>query len=1030
MFLFLVTAALADEGRLEGVVRLGTAGIGRVAVHLENVGTGATLEVRTGPQGAWVAPMPAGHYVVTVGVGTPQEARSELDLADGGVTSVFTQLDGTATPPNSVTAAGPAEAPVAPVLASGVVRAETGEALVGVRVYARGRAGHVETGADGTFRYPLPPGTWDLVLAAPGYVTLMYRDQALPGADPLEVELFAAEEAATAGGTVEVSDAKIQDGAAPLLEERQEAAGVTDVLSATQMSRAGDSDAAGALRRVTGLSVIGGKYVYVRGLGDRYSATTLDGALLPSPEPEKRVVPLDLFPVAMLDGVVVQKTASPDLPGEFGGGIVQIRTRSIPAAPTFSLAINGTYVGGSTFGTGEIGARGPTDWLGFGNAFRALPQAVVEATRSEPIAPESLFSDGGFSAEELEALGESFPNHWGTSRRTLPPDLSLTTTAGGTWHLGELRLGVLGGLTWSDAWDDDQGYIENFSVTGEGVSLSRHTEIENTTNTVRLGGMGTVGLAWGAEGSLRSVTLLNRNSAASVERLTSGETTGTEGEVTLDSANLRTSWLEQQFLYEQLSARVPLGPVRVDARWAWAWAEHAEPDRRESSYTITEDGTFLALNGLSNGIQYTTLGDTAQGGELALDWRWRLPAGDGRLAAGAGWFGRERASLTQRYAYEFHGSEGIDLSQPADRIFVPENIGAEGEDDPGFVELTELTVNADDYDASQSVAHGFLLLDVPWTPRVRTMAGARLERSDQSVSTYERFAAEGTAPVEASLGRLDPLPAATLTVGVGARETPDRMQVRLGYGRSVSRPELRELTAVPYYDYRTRRLNFGNPELDRAVIDHVDLRWEWYPRAAETLSAGVFYKHFDQPIEAVVAVSSVSGAIGTFDNAPSATNLGAEVELRQGLDVLAPALADFYVTGNVAVIRSRVDLTGVEGQQTSSMRPLQGQSPYLVNLLLGYDHAATRTVVNLVYNVQGPRLTEVGTTGIPDTYELPEHRLDLLYTQGLGPAWKLRFKGSNLLLAPSRERVGDTLSQYLAPDWSLGLGVVWTPLRG
>jgi outer membrane receptor protein involved in Fe transport len=317
-----------------------------------------------------------------------------------------------------------------------------------------------------------------------------------------------------------------------------------------------------------------------------------------------------------------------------------------------------------------------------------------------------------------------------------------------------------------------------------------------------------------------------------------------------------------------------------------------------------------------------------------------------------------------------------------------------------------------------------VLGDIAVTPRVRALAGARLEAGRQRVATYDMFAVDA-APVIGGQSALHVLPAFTLSCALADEAQPDAMVLRLGYGRTVSRPELRELSEVPYYDYRSGRLFQGNPALVDATIDHVDVRWEWYPADGESLSAALFHKSFTDPIESVVAVSAVSGSVGTFENVAAATNLGGELDARKRLDVVHPSLYDLYVSGNVAVIWSRVDLRGADGNQTSDRRPLQGQSPYVANVQLGYDNPDGRTNVALLYNVSGPRILEVGTGGVPDTYELPVHRVDLVVNQGLGARWQLRARAQNLLDWPVRRQVGETISAEMREGWRATLGITY-----
>jgi len=923
------------------------------------------------------------------------------------------------------------------LLALSVAFAQEGPAAVGVAVVrgtvTSGRGGIIpgalvtlpelgleaRTDEAGQFLLEVPAGVHTLWAEADGFAPTALRDQPLSAGVTLEVA-FQLEETSVPGADIVVT-ANASGGVATVLAERREAPVVTDVVGSTQMARSGDSDAAAAVKRVTGLTVVDGKYVYVRGLGDRYAATTLNGAALPSPEPEKRVVPLDLFPTAILDAVTIQKSVSADAPAEFGGGVVQLRTRGLPADSVFSVGLSGAWVGGTTLADGYVADRGPTDWLGFGRRFRAMPASVADS--GQALKAAGMFSESGYTPEELEAFGEAFPNHWGFTPRTLPPDMGANLAAGHRWSLGSVDVGVLGAAVYSNAWDLEETTRRVYATNSDdALEVKRITTYTDTQNTVRLGGALVAGLEWGSGGTLLSTTLLNRNSVGDAVTWDVDDPTSTS-----DTRNYRVDWVEQSMVLEQLRAAGEVGPVEVDAQYTFAFARGDEPDRREWTYNLTDQGYYLSQLGSWNEILYTALHDRTDDVRLDLGLPFTMWGGEGRLDAGMDLLTRTRASSTRRFSYEFRGAEGIDTSLPVGEVLTPENIGATETGDPGWFQVGEVTSTTDDYTAWQRIQAGYLSANLPWHTRFRTIVGARIEAARQAVSTFETFEAE-TPSVLAELDDLDVLPAANLAVGIGAADTPDRMLVRAGYGRTVSRPEFRELSEVPYYDYQTGRLNFGNPALERARIDNLDLRWEWYPSPTESLSFGGFYKHFDHPIESVVAVSAVSGSVGTFANATSATDLGLEADLRHGLGFVGPALAEAYVAANVAVIASSVDLSDTEGNQTSTERPLQGQSPWVVNLQLGWDHDRTGTSATVLYNAAGPRITEVGTSGIPDTYALPVHRLDLVWAQSLGSDWKLRLKGSNLLDWPVRERTGDQIARESRAGWAASVGLSWSPI--
>jgi TonB-dependent receptor len=339
--------------------------------------------------------------------------------------------------------------------------------------------------------------------------------------------------------------------------------------------------------------------------------------------------------------------------------------------------------------------------------------------------------------------------------------------------------------------------------------------------------------------------------------------------------------------------------------------------------------------------------------------------------------------------------------------------------------MHEITSNSDDYEASHKLRAGYAMTDLGLGKRFRLMGGARVESSRQSVRTFELFNPQ-LIPVEAVLDTTDVLPALTGTLAIGPVEERDRMLVRAGYGRTVSRPEFRELSSVPFTDFLTGASISGNPDLERAIIDNIDVRWELYPSPSESFSIAGFYKDFTDPIERVALSSSVSGLAYTFGNAQGATNLGVELDMRVSFGRVSDVLRDVYVSANGALIDSQVDLTG-SVTDTSKERPLQGQSPWVVNLQLGYDNPDSGLSLTLLYNSFGPRITDVGQSGVPDTYELPVHRLDAVGLIPLAEAWRIRLKATNLLNAKEVSKTGDSVSEETRSGRAFSLAIQWRP---
>ncbi|MCA9568632.1 MAG: TonB-dependent receptor, partial [Myxococcales bacterium] len=857
------------------------------------------------------------------------------------------------------------------------------------------------TDADGRFELDVPAGAQTLTTIATGFASL--EVEVAPDADGLTLALV---EAPRALAAYTVSAPYLAGSVAGLLDGRKEGSAVADVLGADEMSRAGDSDAASALARVTGLTVVGGKYVFVRGLGDRYSASLLDGAGLPSPEPERRVVPLDLFPTSVLSGVVVQKTWSPDMPGEFGGGVVQLGTVKPPTAFTASLGVSGEYLHRTTFRQGLVAPGGPTDFLGIDGGTRALPADVAEASAASPLEEGDLFSDRGYTPAELEKLGESMPSRWTPALRSLPPGLGVNGSLGTGFEGDGVKGGLLAAFTFGNDWSRlsfDRAY---YVPTDGGLRAQHRYHFDQATNEVRFGGFLTGGLTVGRS-ELTLTSMLSRSSDDTA-RVYVGHNDDVGGDIRVT----RTRWVERQLAWHRLAGHHALDTLTVDWHALVATAGRLEPDRRETRYD-NEPGTdrwLLSDRPEGNGRFFSDAGEKSGEGALDLTWRpLRTEERDGiALKTGARVTIRERGVDTRRFKYFHKGAASRDpdvLTGTPEDIFTPDNIGPDG------FQLEEFTRQTDNYTASHAVVAGYVDSEVP-LGIVTLTGGARLEGSRQQVETFALFDPDQT-PVRADLSTVDILPAAGVTLA-----PHDDVRVRLGGARTVSRPDFRELSPATFNDVTGGRQTFGNPDLQRTKIDHADLRVEWFPRPAEVVSVGVFAKRFGAPVETVVVPSAQQSV--TWENATRATNLGVELEARRNLPL------DLWAAANVALVHSRVDLGDTGGIQTSTTRRLQGQSPYVVNLQAGWEHPDRGDRVTVLLNAVGPRITQVGALGAPDVLELPAPRLDVVGRKALGGGWSASLKLKNLMDPAARTVQGGETIDAIRQGWSASVGLGWS----
>ena len=892
-----------------------------------------------------------------------------------------------------------------------IVSESNGKPVAGARIFVRGRSETASSDAQGAFTLILPSAAHQLSVIHANFS---------PGAAQIDLPPEGAKLSLTlAPASVLLDDMTvtapyIEGGVAALNAERRATSAVVDVMGAEEMARSGDSDAAGALRRVTGLTVVGGKYIYVRGMGERYSSTLLNGVTLPSPEPERRVVPLDLFPTGILGSVVVQKTYSPDMPGDFGGGIVQLRTRQVTDEPFFQLNLTGGFRPDTTFQSG-LGYRGGSlDFLGMDDGTRALPDAVRRASAEQILLERTRFSSAGFTADELERLGELMPNHWNLESREAPPDFGISASGGTRFTVGGVKLGGLANVAWSQQWqrfDFDRSYY----IVGQGEQLElQHTyRFRSLQRNVGLTGAVELGIELPGGHEIVSTTMMLRSTDDEARQIE-----GRNRDVATDIRVTRLRFIERMLISEILRGEHPVGPLTLGWHYAASVADRKEPDRRTYRYDLEPVSKVWRISDRPEGNQrlYSDLDDTNH--DLAL--RLRMPFGaavdDPEAPAqyvelGGQAIFRDRGVDTRRYKFQDRGPRAGDVELTArnpEEIFVPENIGN------GAFQFQETTRQTDNYAADQRLFAGYVMGEMPWAS-LRLMAGLRVEAFRQTVSTFELFNPDG-APVNAELDDVDLLPAASITWGIN-----DTMQTRAGYSRTVSRPDFREMSPATFNDVTGGRQIFGNPELERATIQHVDVRWEWYPTARERLSIAGFYKAFDRPIEQIIIPSAQFSV--TFDNAVAATNAGLEIDGRMGL------LDDFYAAGNVALIRSRVELSDA-GIQTSRERPLQGQSPFMINAQVGWEPEDGPLRVSLLYNVFGARIVEVGAQGAPDTLEQPQHLIDLVGAAELGAGFTLSLKAKNLLGADSKFTQGSVVQEERALGRSFSIGLRWAPDLG
>ena len=887
-----------------------------------------------------------------------------------------------------------------------VVDGELGDPLLLANVYVEELERGVATDLDGQYRLTgLPAGTYTVRFSYAGYAPQRITDVSLADGEVRTIDVGLSTETLE---EVTVTASAVRDNNAALLRLRQRAPSVSDAIGADAIARAGASTASDALGKVTGASVVGGRYVVMRGLQGRYLNVQLNGATVPSADPDNNAVPLDLFPSGLLDNIVTTKTFTPDRPGDFTGGSVNLSTRDFPASLTGSLGFSTGFE--STVEPGSDLLFVPEARLGvFGSPSGSL--GMPEIARGEiPDISLSAFNDA--NAQRLDAVTDAFSPILTPGVRSAPVDQGVSFSVGNQVQVAGRPLGFIGGVNWSRGYDGFQG---GTTQAFKGIRTGTSVDLVPTFSATPAIGGGTAagveevlygGLANFSYGlsSLSRVGLnLLYNRSAQVEAFTER---GRYLDGTLDADATRGArsllYQDRSIASAQLKGEHALsaGGTRVDWTASLAQTAQDEPDYRifiddveptasgdvfninRAAYTApTRFFRDLSETGVSGGVDVTV--------PLAL-----VGAGD-QVKVG-GFVGlRDRAFrertfqvLQDRVRYEgdptaFFGDANSGL------------IGRDGNRNVFGNYISDATSPQADYDGDQQVFAGYAMATLNVTPKLRAITGARVETTDISVNPTNLDRPE----LRADISSVDVLPSLNLVYALS-----DAVNVRAAYGRTIARPNFRELAPYATFELRTNRTFLGNPDLVRTTVDNADLRLEWFARPGEIVALSAYYKRFNDPIELTYNVQAVNAEVSPR-NLSNASVYGVEIEGRRALDGLPGPLQYLSVGGNLTVAFSAVEITADERLRRldpdQSERRLQGQSPYVLNLDASYE-TPSGTSVGLYYNLFGSRLNFVALGLSPDVFEQARGSLDFTLRQPVFGTLAVRAAAKNLTGASFR----------------------------
>ena len=930
----------------------------------------------------------------------------------------------------------------------------TGDPLIGAVVEVVNGKYKTKTDANGEFSLRLPPGIYELRLRGDSSQPLRVSSVEVrqDGTVGLDRELQPLE---GANQVVKVQAEMNRNSEGARLLQRKESISARDILSRDEITRSGGGSTSLLAQRIVGCTVVERRYLFCRGLGHRYGNTLFDGMRVPSPEPDLRTIPLDIFPSSALSAINIQKTFTPDVPGDFAGASVQLESREVPEE--FTLEV-GAKIGANTATTGRTmatnGGHFGADAFGFGNYPRALPSGLPNDYPISPatLNPETLRQQ--WTPAQTERFGELLPTdtrvRFGSKA---PPNFGANATVGwGREYRKDSKIGVLTSASYKNEHRTLREQIRLFSRSDEG--LDTHTpQVDisgpRTTFNVAWSGIGLVKWKLDKNHTLDALGFYSRD-VDDESRLYEGDIRSVaQGIPSVVSTRLR--YVTRSVLMTRLGGKHVFPKAKgltFDWFGSYARARRDDPQIRDMVYTQNQTGVYTLSPSNGGGeVTYLDLTDDTESGAVNLTMpfeQWGQL--ESKFKVGAWLEGKQRQFFTRRFTASSRGG-GYEIPTGTGDIFGPDTVGG-GSNDPtlpnadpnGRDEVffwNEDTRAVDNYEAKQQIYATYAMIDLPIVRQFKVAGGARFEASRIAVTPFDFFARNrgesGIDPMQRTkLDNNNVLPSVSLIYS-----PTEKMNVRLVGAQTVARPEFRELAPFSFFDFVGGNTIIGNPKLRSTNIWNADLRWEWFPSASEVVAVSVFYKRFENPIERI-AGSSVPRIV-TFSNALYAQNVGVELEGRKNLEFLGESFDNWSVGGNIAYIYSRVHLrdscnpdvdplcdNALVDASTSRERPLQGQSPYVVNAYIDYTDDDSGTSGRLLYNAFGRRISDVGAQGMPDIYEEAIHNFDLVFGQRLGKRGPtISFTIENILNYPRRFTQGkDRSVTYLAwPGSTFSLGL-------
>lgn len=894
-----------------------------------------------------------------------------------------------------------------------------GDPMMSVTVVVEGTGKGAMTDLDGKFNIILPAGTYTMKLSFVSYETMIINDIKVIAGQVTLLDNLRLKEATLGLSEVVVTANMTRNTEIAMLNMKMKSPNVVDGISALSFKKIGDSDAAASMKRITGVSVEGGKYIYIRGLGDRYTKTIVNGVDIPGLDPDRNTLQMDLFPTSVIDNIMVFKSFTAELPADFTGGVVDIATRDFPDQKKINLTLSAGYNPDFHFVSDYLTYKGGRyDWLGFDDGTRRIP-----ATSNIPFFATAISNPEGETGQRYREILSGFNPTMAAVKQNSFMDYGFSATAGNQIPVRKITLGYNFGFSYKSNTE----FYNNAEYGRYGMAADPDVnELEIREFQVGDFGVSSVmisGLAGFALKTMQSKFRLN------FLHLQNGESKAGIFDYEGSEKGSNFTGLQHNLEYNQraltnilLDGRTTLSSRKIDIIWKLSptFSEIRDPDTRFLRYVT--DGQSLRINtegGFPERI-WRNLSEFNIAGVLHISKEFKFNGHNSKIGFGGGHTYKNRKFDIKKYAFNIRN---IPLTGNPDEIFFPQNLwplnGTEITRGTTY-DANFVPVNPNRFDATSNNSAGYVTAEIGLTKKLKTIAGIRLEHFTQRYTGQDQLGSR-ILNNDKVLDNTDLFPSLNLIYSL-----KDNQNLRFSYAKTIARPSFKEMSYAEISDPVSNRTYVGGLFMDEnrnlgikywdgnlrcSYINNIDIRWELFMKEGQMISLSGFFKSFIDPIE-VVQFATQSGSFQPR-NVGNGKVYGTELELRQNFGFISKSLSNFSIAGNVSYTRSQIELSSTEylsrvenartGQSISKYRVMAGQAPYIINAGLSYNGGSKGFVdgfeAGLYYNVQGMTLQYVGIADLPDIYSMPFHSLNFNANKSLGKDKKAQIglKIENLL---------------------------------